>query len=150
MTVWSKIGCTYQYSMSATLTWVVLFESGKVGIGVENRGNGWEFSKLLIFFPALETALIVGKPISLCLSWGRWGGGGCWGRGSRPGAFLTPIWTEKSSSVPVHEIRCYRFPLNKGLTHVNNRNIRSMLWYVLCIVSSCRITYNRLLENKIH
>lgn len=89
----------------STLTWVVLFEGGKVGVGIKNGRNGWKFSQLLILLPALQTALVVWEAIALRLRWGGW-----WWRGGRsgwsgPGTFLAPVWTKQSSSVPVFQKR---------------------------------------------
>lgn len=82
------------------LTRVISFKSGEVGIGIKNRGNGGEFSKLFIFLPSLQTTLVVGQAITLCLIGGGRGGWGYWGRRSGPGTLLTPVWTEEPPSFP--------------------------------------------------
>lgn len=57
-------------------TWIILLEVGEVHVGVEDGGDGGELTQLLILLPALQTALVVGQPVTLALCRGRCGGGG--------------------------------------------------------------------------
>ena len=82
------------------LTWVVLLECGEVGVGVEHGGDGGLLPELLVFLPALEAALVVGKPVALYLCGGGWRGRGGRSRGRGPGAILSTVWTEEPSTVP--------------------------------------------------
>lgn len=83
-------------------TWIILLEVGEVHVGVEDGGDGGELAQLLVLLPALQTALVVGQPVTLALRRGRRGGrGGGGGRAAGPGALgLAVIWAEEATPFP--------------------------------------------------
>lgn len=87
------------YRRIQPLTWVVLLETGEVHVGIEHRGDGGEFSQLLVFLPALQAPLVVREPVGLPLCGGRGGRGCC--RAAGPGALgLTLLGAEEAAPFP--------------------------------------------------
>lgn len=83
-------------------TWIILLEVGEVHVGVEDRGDGGELTQLLVLLPALQTALVVGQPVTLALRRGCCGGrGGGGSRAAGPGALrLAVVWAEEATPLP--------------------------------------------------